>query len=126
MPERPDGPGADPLEDDSLIERYVAGTLTAEEADRLLQRLRAQPELGGDLLDQLAVDAMLRDLGRADQPRLGVPTARDRRGQVVRPTRTWAWAAAIAAGLLIAGTVAFGLRPGTGPTPTARTAGPAP
>src|SRR3954447_16300698 len=100
MPERPDGPGADPLEDDSLIERYIAGTLTPEEADRLLQRLRAQPELGGNLLDQLAVDSMLRDLGRAEPQRLVLPTGRDRRGQAARPPRFSTWAAAIAASLL--------------------------
>ncbi|HEX8912408.1 MAG TPA: LamG-like jellyroll fold domain-containing protein [Humisphaera sp.] len=53
---------------DYLVDQYVAGRLTDAEADRLLALLRDRPDVGHGLLDQLHVDALLRD---AIEPKAG-------------------------------------------------------
>lgn len=88
---------------DFLIDRYLAGQLTPEEAERLLQLLQAKPELGQGLLDQLSMDALLRDVARADRASATVPTT-----PLVapsRPSRWLRWGAGLAASLLLAGLV---------------------
>lgn len=45
---------------DTLIQRYLEGTLTTAEAEELHTRLKAQPELGERLLQHFDMDAMLR------------------------------------------------------------------
>jgi hypothetical protein len=45
---------------DSLIQRYIEGTLTEAEAEHLHELLKAQPALGERLLEHFEMDAMLR------------------------------------------------------------------
>lgn len=45
---------------DVLIERYLTGTLTSGDAESLLKRLEADPDLGKNILDQFYIDAMLK------------------------------------------------------------------
>src|SRR5208282_5854159 len=52
----------DPREGEVLIQKYVSGELKAEEATRLLARLKAQPSLGAALLEQMEIDILLREL----------------------------------------------------------------
>jgi ferric-dicitrate binding protein FerR (iron transport regulator) len=87
---------------DFLIERYLAGQLTPDEAERLLQLLQAKPQLGQGLLDQLSTNAMLRDIARADRTSATVPAAPV---LVSRPNRWIRWGAALAASLLLVGIV---------------------
>lgn len=87
------------LDADLLIERYLAGQLTPEEAERLLQLLQATPELGAGLLDQLAVDALLRDVAHADRQISDVP--RHSRPPWSRTRRIATWVAGIAASVLL-------------------------
>ncbi len=49
-------------ETDQLIQVYVEGTLNESEAARLLKLLKERPELGDQLQNDFALDAMLRDL----------------------------------------------------------------
>ena len=51
---------------DVLIQRYLEGLLTEEEAAALLAALEKQPELGHALLDHLNMDAMLDEVTKAD------------------------------------------------------------
>jgi hypothetical protein len=88
---------------DFLIERYLAGQLTPNEAERLLQLLQAKPELGQGLLDQLTMDALLRDVGRADRVSVTVPATSS--STPSRPNRWLRWGAALAASLLLLGLV---------------------
>jgi hypothetical protein len=55
----------DPREAEVLIQKYVSGELTPEEAARLLARLKARPSLGATLLGQMEIDLLLRELGCA-------------------------------------------------------------
>lgn len=48
------------LETDTLIQRYLEGSLTQAQAGQLHRLLEAQPELGEKLLQHLEMDAMLR------------------------------------------------------------------
>jgi len=57
---------------DTLIQHYLDGTLTEDEAARLHQQLTLAPELGARLLDHVAMDAML----RATKPVIPLPSAR--------------------------------------------------
>ena len=63
-----------PREAEVLIQKYVSGELTSEEAGRLLGHLKAQPSLGPALLGQMEVDILLRGLtgavGRHGHPAL--------------------------------------------------------
>lgn len=59
---------------DTLIQRYLEGTLSDAEAEQLHELLKAQPQLGEKLLQHFEMDAML----RATKP-LAVP------GTVIRP-----------------------------------------
>ncbi len=62
----------DSREAEVLIQKYVSGQFTAEEAARLLACLKAQPSLGAALLEQMEIDLLLRELtgsmGRNSQP----------------------------------------------------------
>ncbi len=55
----------EPREAEVLIQKYVSGELTPEEATRLLARLKAQPSLGEALLGQMEIDLLLRELAGA-------------------------------------------------------------
>ena len=48
------------LDTDTLIQHYLEGTLTDEEAEQLHGLLKAEPELGERLLEHVGMDAMLR------------------------------------------------------------------
>lgn len=90
-----------PLNTDLLIERYIAGQLTPAEAEMLLQRLREQPELGHELLDQFAVDTLLREVARADR---GMGDSDRSVALLPRRSRLYRsviWITAIAAGILL-------------------------
>ena len=52
----------EPRESEVLIQKYVAGELTTEEADQLLERLKEQPSLGAALLSQMKIDVLLLEL----------------------------------------------------------------
>ena len=112
----------DPREAEVLIQRYVSGELTAEEAARLLAHLKARPSLGATLLGQMEIDLLLRELsgamGRDRQPTWSassVPAPADPLTELpfatALPTsrrRSWSstalWAAGLAAALaLVAG-----------------------
>ncbi|MGA2866952.1 MAG: FecR family protein [Verrucomicrobiota bacterium] len=62
----------EPREAEVLMQKYVSGQLTPEEAARLLRHLKAQPSLGAALLSQMEIDLLLRELtgsvGRNSQP----------------------------------------------------------
>ena len=55
----------DPREAEVLIQQYVSGELTPEEAARLLAHLKARPSLGETLLGQMEIDLLLRELSGA-------------------------------------------------------------
>ena len=63
----------EPRETEVLIQKYVSGALTPEEALRLLARLKAQPSVGEALLRQMEIDLLLRELtglmGQESQPK---------------------------------------------------------
>ena len=59
----------DPREAEVLIQQYVSGELTPEEAARLLAHLKARPSLGETLLGQMEIDLLLRELDWRDEPR---------------------------------------------------------
>ncbi len=48
------------LDSDTLIQHYLDGTLTKDEAGQLHRLLEAQPELGGKLIQHLEMDEMIR------------------------------------------------------------------
>lgn len=52
---------------DVWMQRYVEGTLTENEAARLLEALQGDPRLGGAMLDQITVDGMLREISAPAQ-----------------------------------------------------------
>lgn len=52
----------EPREAEVLMQKYVAGQLTSEEATELLRHLKAQPFLGAALLSQLEIDLLLQEL----------------------------------------------------------------
>ena len=62
----------EPREAEVLIQKYVSGELTPEEAAHLLVHLKAQPSVGEALLGQMEIDLLLRELagsmGRDSQP----------------------------------------------------------
>ncbi|MGO9199616.1 MAG: FecR domain-containing protein, partial [Limisphaerales bacterium] len=62
----------DPREAEVLIQKYVSGELTPEEAARLLAHLKVRPSLGATLLGQMEIHLLLRELngalGRDRQP----------------------------------------------------------
>ena len=64
----------EPRETEVLIQKYVSGQLTPEEAAQLLGHLKARPSLGAALLGQMEIDLLLRELtgavGRDSQPAL--------------------------------------------------------
>ena len=91
-PEKPDA--------DFLIERYLIGQLSPAEAEALLQRLQAEPDLGKGLLDQLNVDALLRDVARAHR-QSAVVVPMEPRPSVRRLPRWALWSAALAASVLL-------------------------
>jgi hypothetical protein len=93
---------------DELLDAFLTGRLSADGAARLLASLEADPARAAGLLDQLAVDALLRDLaGHATRP-TPAPAAQRR--------HRWPWAVAVALALSAAG-VAVWLWPR--PVPTA-------
>ncbi|HEY1191954.1 MAG TPA: LamG-like jellyroll fold domain-containing protein [Gemmata sp.] len=55
---------------DELLDRYLTNRLTEGDAERLLARLRSHPDLSAELLDQLTLDALLRDLAGHPTPAL--------------------------------------------------------
>ncbi|MGL4400962.1 MAG: LamG-like jellyroll fold domain-containing protein [Luteolibacter sp.] len=79
------------LDPDTLIQRYLEGTLTETQAEQLHELLEAQPDLGEKLLQHLEIDAML----HAAKPLAASPIIRS----VFPPKRrvTFATAAALAA-----------------------------
>ena len=70
------GAGATGHDADYLVEQYVTGRLSRDEAARLLALLAARPDLADGLVDQVGMDAMLRGLGRAEvwEPDSAAPT----------------------------------------------------
>jgi hypothetical protein len=60
---------------DELLDRYLTGALTEDEAARLLSLLESHPDLGAELLDQFAVDAKLRDIAGRTAPVVPVAPA---------------------------------------------------
>ncbi len=60
---------------DELLDRYLTGKLTEEEAGRLLSLLESHPDLGAELLDQFTLDASLRDLAGKAGPVIPVTQA---------------------------------------------------
>jgi hypothetical protein len=96
-----------PQNTDVLIQRYVEGLLTEEEASSLLAALEQRPELGRTLLDHLSMDAMLDEVTKADAilkipvPEI-IPMPRQRFSMA-----TLAAVAAVAACATLAGTFAL-------------------
>lgn len=84
---------------DTLIQHYLEGTLTEPEAAQLHALLQSDPELGGQLLDHIALDAML----RASKP---LATALDMRPALV-PRRRFTFRT-VAAAAALAACLAFG------------------
>ena len=61
IPEPPDERSS--LDDvDELIERYLVGNLTEAAAERLLERVETDPNMGQSILEQFTIDTMLRSL----------------------------------------------------------------
>jgi hypothetical protein len=56
----------EPREAEVLMQKYLSGQLTIEEATRLLRHLKAQPALGSTLLSQMEIDALLREFMGAE------------------------------------------------------------
>lgn len=64
---------------DVLIERYLVGNLTEDDARRLLERIETDSNLGQSILDQFLVDTMLRGLCGA-RTTIGTPIPPEARG----------------------------------------------
>jgi hypothetical protein len=134
-----DWPMSEPLEPNHvevLIQKYVAGQLTAAEAKDLLRRLQERPALGTEVLDHLRMDEMLSQLIQAEG--FGSPVAGSNRIQRSEPrpdvvsfrgislSRSLAWATALAACLVVLAGVSlrWGSKPaGSGKAAMANPAG---
>ncbi|MCE9561545.1 MAG: hypothetical protein K8U57_05775 [Planctomycetes bacterium] len=104
---------------DELLDRYLTGKLTEDEATRLLSLLESHPDLGAELLDQFAVDASLRDLAGKAGPLVPVPQA-----EPVKPSPQQARRLArVALAIVVAASVVFVISripgPSVGPLPSA-------
>ena len=106
-----------------LIQHYLEGRLSDEEAVALHERLTAQPELGETLLDHLTMDAMLRSSKEAG--------ASSEAGPALLPKRRFTFAtlsgvAALAACITLLGTWALhsldGMKPASDEATTASVA----
>lgn len=60
---------------DALIDRYLNGTLSADDATQLLAQIERNPDMGRRLLDQFSVDHMLRDLSSVERKVMRPPAA---------------------------------------------------
>lgn len=97
---------------DELLDRYLTGTLSQDQAVRLLSLLESHPDLGSELLDQFTLDAIMRDLAGRDQPVASLIEVTPATS-VVRPSRQIPW---IMATLVIAAAIMVLSVRITGPT----------
>lgn len=93
---------------DTLLQRYLEGSLTPEQAAQLQSELEATPQLGQQLLRHLEIDAMLRSTKplAATKPHLRSPAAPSRRFTLTTLTAVAAVAACLTLGstwLLLSG-----------------------
>lgn len=114
-------PADDPEADlDVLIDQYLQGTLSSSSAERLLSHLQSRPADAGRLLDQLQLDAMLREVSGATMTHSAVaatnPLPRSSSSiteelpakPIRRPWRITRWAA-VAASLVVGAGLAWRL-----------------
>ena len=81
-------PTGEPINSDDLdylIDQYIAGQLTEADAALLLSHLEREPAAGGRLIDQLQMDAMLREV--AADGALKLPTSVEPAAAVEQPVR---------------------------------------
>lgn len=58
---------------DALINQYLNGSLSTDQAAHLLAQLEQNPDIGRRLLDQFSVDQMLRDLSSSERKLMAAP-----------------------------------------------------
>ncbi|MBA4190644.1 MAG: hypothetical protein C0467_21875 [Planctomycetaceae bacterium] len=88
---------------DELLDCYLTGTLSQDQAVRLLSLLESHPDLGSELLDQFTLDAKMRDLAGQDL-QVAPPREVTEKASTIRPARKLPWvvaALAIAAAIVV-------------------------